>query len=293
MRRSWVWCAVWGFSLLVVDLPRGAGLLRPLASASASEGVIVWRPGYSFIWAQDVPLFTPFVVGYPYVSEPGFGILAPAPLPIFPVPIVNLPPVNAAAPPAVAPAPADPEPAKSKLRSTNSEWKARAGKFISYGDAQFGKQQYSAAVERYKSAVKTAPDLAESYFRQGFALIAMGHYDSAVKAFRRGLRIRADWSDSPFRLDQIYGNDKLAKTSHLESLAKAVEQSPFDATPLVALGMQIYFNGEPERSEVFFVRAAQLGGNDDRLLDSFLPRPGPAGAPRPPGAIQPGGKLVF
>ena len=91
-------------------------------------------------------------------------------------------------------------------------------------------------------------------FAQGSALIAQGQYDGAVKAFRRGLRIRGDWSASPFRLDQLYGDDVIAKTSHLENLAKAVEANPLDAELLTALGIQLYFDGQRERAGVFLAR---------------------------------------
>jgi hypothetical protein len=53
--------------------------------------------------------------------------------------------------------------------------------------------------------------------------------------------------------------------------------------------MELFFDGQTQRSEAFFSRAAQLGANDDRLLDGFLPRPGPAGAP----PAAPPGKVVF
>jgi hypothetical protein len=36
-----------------------------------------------------------------------------------------------------------------------------------------------------------------------------------------------------------------------------------------------------------------LGGNEDRLLDRFLPQPGPAGAGKPQPGPKPGDKLVF
>jgi hypothetical protein len=225
--------------------------------------------------------FGPYGPGYPYFVERGFSMTLP------------MQPAAAVDPPAPAPAPAPQADDKPRTRVTNAEWKARAGKFIGYGDTNFGKQSYLSAVERYKTAAEMAPDLAEPYFRQGFGFVAMGQYASAAKAFRRGLRIRSDWSDSPFRLDHIYGDDQIAKTAHIENLAKAVEANPLDAELLLALGMQIFFNGEPGRAEVFFARAAELGGNEDKLLDGFLPRPGPAGAPKPDDVKKPGGKIVF
>ena len=249
------------------------------------------RPGWTNRWngwggvgwwpTVVVPVWDPYAFTYPGFAQPGFGVTLPS---------VNPPAPQAAAAPVNLPAP---QPSKSKLRTTSPEWKAKAGKFMAYGDTNFAKQNYLAAVERYKTAAQMAPDLAEPYFRQAFALIAQGQYESAAKAFRRGLKIRSDWSGSPLRLDQLYGADKLAKNAHLENLAKAVEANPLDSELLIALGMQLFFNGEAQRSEVFFARAAQLGANDDRLLDRFLPQPGPAGAGKPDNPAKQAGKVAF
>ncbi len=241
-----------------------------------------WTVGVPFVWSGA---YTPAFPSY----SPVFLSFAPA---AAWVPRDNNNVNNAA--PARHPQPADAAPAaKPKLRTTNPQSKAKAGKFIAYGDANFGKQKYLSAVERYKTAAQIAPDMAEAYFRQGYALIAMSQYAEAFKAFRRGLGIRGEWHDSAFRLDQLYAGAGAAKTAHLENLAKAVEANPMDSDLLVALGMQLFFDGQRARSELFFARAAQLGANDDRLLDDFVPRPGPAGAREEPGARQNGGKIVF
>jgi tetratricopeptide (TPR) repeat protein len=188
------------------------------------------------------------------------------------------------------PAPALEPPPPPKPKTSHAQQKARAGRFIGFGDANFARQKYHAAVERYKTAMEIAPDVAESYFRQAFAQVAMGQYDKAAAAFRRGLRVRSDWAGSPFRLDQIYDGAALAKTSHIERLAGEVEANPFDAELLLVLGMQLFFDGEQARADVFFARAAQLGGNEDQLLDDFLPKPKPDGAAD---GQQPPGKIVF
>jgi hypothetical protein len=267
-------------NVVTFDLPKfnSAGCFdRRFARRSSS-----WffaTPGYSLVWLNDVPIVGPSPFGYP----------------LLPSPVI--------APPALAPAPAprqvaraaedqQPKPAREPRASSPSA-KARAGKMMGYGDAHFGNQKYLLAAERYKSAVRSAPDLAEPYIRQALAHAAGGDYESAVKVFRRGLKVRGDWSDSPFRLDDLYGDDRIAKTARLEGLAKAVEANPFDSTLLVALGMLLYFDGHPDRAEVFFARAAQLGANGDRLLDAFLPHPGPEGAPPPQGAPRADGKVAF
>ena len=79
----------------------------------------------------------------------------------------------------------------------------------------------------------------------------------------------------------------MAKTQHIETLARAVEANPFDADLLLVLGMQLFFDGQADRAAVFFSRAAQLGADEDHLLDDFLGKPKPADAP------QPGGKISF
>jgi len=239
--------------------------------------------------------------GYPIIWGAGY---TPAFAPVYPAAVGWLPNFEPlAAPlqqavrqPVQPPGPAvDEAPAKGTPKTTSPEQKARAGKFIGFGDANFADQKYLAAIERYKSASRIAPDLAESYLRQGHALVALGQYENAVKAFRRGLRIRPEWSGSPFRLDQLYGPDRIAKVSHIETLAKAVEANPLDSNLLMALGMQLFFDGQPQRAGVFFARVAQLGGNDDRLLNDFLPKPAPAGAPpaEKPARPQEPGKIVF
>jgi hypothetical protein len=226
----------------------------------------------------------------PYYIDPALSAWSPLQPPAAQPQAVNAP-ANIPAPAPADPLPT-PDPVKSKIRVTNAATKARAGKFIGYGDANFKKQSYLSAAERYKDAARIAPDLADSFLRQGFAFVAMGNYESAARVIRRGLAIRSDWSGSPFRLDQLYGDDRITKTSHIESLAKAAEDNPLDGNLLMLLGLMLYFDGQAERSEPFFAAATQAGGNSDRLLDHFLAQPRPAGAP-PNDPPKPGGKLVF
>lgn len=163
----------------------------------------------------------------------------------------------------------DPPPKRKKARETNAQTKAQAGKFLSFGDARFAKQKYSQALERYRTAAQLAPDVAEIFLRQGFALIALGKYELAPGALRRALRIRGDWSGEEFRLSDLYGGDEIAKNSHRELLAKSVELNPLDADLLFLLGMHLYFDGKQDRARNFFERSAQLGGNEEGELDGF------------------------
>ena len=159
----------------------------------------------------------------------------------------------------------------SKIRASDRKSKAKAEKLMAGGDDAFRQQKYPAAVQQYQSAARAAGDLAEPHLRQGFALVAQQRYVAAVKAFRRGLEIRREWTDSSLRLDQLYAEGALAKAN--QALTKAVETRPGDADRLVALAMQLFFDGQRDRAGTYFARAASLGANRDRLLDDFMPQP--------------------
>ena len=114
-------------------------------------------------------------------------------------------------------------------------------------------------------------------FGTGFARWRSANTTARSRRFAGDWRIRSDWSDSPFRLDQLYGRDRSPRRSHLENLAKAVEANPFDSNLLMALGMELYFDGQRDRARVFFSRAAQLGGNERsaaRTISCRKPGPG-------------------
>ena len=92
--------------------------------------------------------------------------------------------------------------------------------------------------------------------------MALGRYDSAAKAFRRGLKVRADWSDSPLRLDQIYGDEQIAKTGKLLDSAQTIVGDPqiredlktslanlrttIDTANRVAVGLEQFSNTLPK-----------------------------------------------
>ena len=70
-------------------------------------------------------------------------------------------------------------------RGTNPHALNLAGRFLGFGDAHFANENYAEANDRYRKAAAAAPQLVESYFRQGYASIATGRYDSAVRATAR------------------------------------------------------------------------------------------------------------
>jgi hypothetical protein len=162
---------------------------------------------------------------------------------------------------------------KSKVRISNAGMRAQAGKFMAFGDAHFANQKFNQALERYRLASHSAPDLAETYLRQGFALVAMSRYESAAKAMRRALLLQPNPAKWNLRLDDLYDENKMAKTAHLEALALAVENNPQSAELLLLLGLHLFFDGKGDRAVPVFQRCEQLGGNEDGILRGLLPRP--------------------
>jgi tetratricopeptide (TPR) repeat protein len=148
---------------------------------------------------------------------------------------------------------------KRQQRATNDRVVALGWKFIGYGDAHFENQRYAEAYQRYRKAVQVAPRLAAAHFRQGFACTATGRYELAAQAFRRGLEFEPDWPSSDFRVDEIYGPNRLAKTSHLNALAQAASNDPHNGDLLFLVGVRLYFDDQQERAKKFFQRAADLG----------------------------------
>lgn len=167
---------------------------------------------------------------------------------------------------APAPPPDDPKPP----RATNQQALNLAWRFIGFGDAHFSNQNYADANDRYRKAATASPQLADSYFRQGYALMAMGRYDLAVGTIRRGLALAPGWPQSGFSNTELYGDNPQAKAGHLEALAAASEKEPHKADLLFLVGVLLHFDGKPDRARPFFERADQILADDDAHVKAFL-----------------------
>jgi len=161
------------------------------------------------------------------------------------------------------------------LRGTGADSVALGRKFIGFGDAQFIEQQYAQAYIRYKKAAEAAPQLAQAYFRQGWSLLASGRYELAAAAFKKGLDLDPEWPRSDFRLDELYGPNRLAKTAHIDALAAAAGDEPQNADLFFLVGVFLFFDGQPHRARPFFERLTQLPGGGAPVggfLEAIEPR---------------------
>ena len=144
-----------------------------------------------------------------------------------------------------------------------------ASKYIGYGDALFAKQKYVEANQRYRTAARSAPQLASVWFRQGFALAAIGRSDQAAAAIKRGLKLDPAWAKSDFNLDQLFGGNAAAKSACLDALTVAVAAKPTDADRLFVLGVFLHFDGEAQRAAATFAQAEQVAGNNLGHIAAF------------------------
>ena len=173
--------------------------------------------------------------------------------------------------------PDEPQQARREPRKSNAASRGRARRFVELGDSQFAAQRYHRAVQRYKKAISSAPDVAAGYFRRGHAELAMGHYERAAKSYKAGLRIDPNWPDAPFRFEDFYDDNVAVRMAHLEALALAAEQDANNADLYFLIGVRLHFSEKPERARLFFERAARLAdgaglarGEVDHLA-GFLP----------------------
>jgi tetratricopeptide (TPR) repeat protein len=148
--------------------------------------------------------------------------------------------------------------------------RARARKFISFGDELFRKQRFHEALQQYQTAATAAPDWAEPYFRQGHALVATHRLDPAADAFKRALALHPDRDRNGFRLNEVYGDNLMAKTAHAETLAAQALARPHDADTFFLLGLFLFYDDQAPRAEKFFARAHTLAGGRDAHLRPFL-----------------------
>lgn len=172
----------------------------------------------------------------------------------------------------VAPAaPVAIEPKGTVVRSSTIDTRSRARALVRLGDAAFREGRYVDALTRYRTAAETAPDDAEAQFRKGHAYIANGKFDQAAIAFRNALALEPAARRGGFRLDDLYGAKSAAKGVHLENLAAAALMHEDSADSYFLLGLMLRFEGEHDRAEKFFAKAASLSPETRRSLARLLP----------------------
>jgi tetratricopeptide (TPR) repeat protein len=168
--------------------------------------------------------------------------------------------------------------ARPVVRVANAEFRRKAEKYVAEGDALFKLQKFHSALQKYKLAANAAPDLTEAWWRQGHAMIATGNYDLAAATFKRAIAQSDDTDRGGFQLSDLYGTAVLTKNGHLEALAGHALERGESSNPYFLLGVFLTYDGQRERAEKFFDRAADLSGISGGHIAVFEPVAAPVEA---------------
>lgn len=155
-------------------------------------------------------------------------------------------------------------------RVANVETRRKAERMIAEADELFKAQNFHSALQRYKLAGTTAPDLAEAFWRQGHAFIATHNYDLAARAFKRAIALSDDLGRGGFQLSDIYGGATMTKSNHLDSLAEWAITKRNSSDAYFLLGLFLEYDGQEGRAEKFFQKAADLAGIGGGHVAMFL-----------------------
>lgn len=158
-----------------------------------------------------------------------------------------------------------------KPRVANQQAKLSARRYVQLGDESFQAQKFAQAYDRYEKGRQLAPDLADAYFRTGFSLVAMSKHDRAAQLIQRGLELDAQWPQSDFHLKQIYADNKIAQTAHLERLAADAVKDEKNGDLYFLLGVSLFFGENPQRALPFLKKADELGVPQE-YLQGFVDR---------------------
>jgi len=115
------------------------------------------------------------------------------------------------------------------------------------------RQDYPAAVSFAERAAKAAPQNAELWFLLGYAARLEDHYQAAVDAYLRGLKIQPGSVRGMAGLAQTYA--KMGRTDEAEKILKrVVELNPKDANSLQLAG-ELLVNSDPAQSIELLLRS--------------------------------------
>lgn len=149
-------------------------------------------------------------------------------------------------------------------------WETPAARLVNYGDRLFRGEFYAEALAKYDAAAGLTEHAAAIEARRGYALLALERYSLAAAALRDSLRQDAEYLRSGFQSSELFGAQATQRTGQIEKLAGAALQAEADADLHFLLGVLLHGEGQVERAQAFFQRAADLSGADAAHLDVFL-----------------------
>ncbi|MCB9854023.1 MAG: hypothetical protein H6819_13055 [Phycisphaerales bacterium] len=143
-----------------------------------------------------------------------------------------------------------------------------AGIAIGRGDKAFEQGEYEQARDEYRHAIDVAGDAAGIRIALGLSDYALGSFDEAAHAIRRGVSRSPELAKSDFRLLDVYGRADDSNV-HRHQLDEFVTNNPENADALFLLGFVQYFSDQREAARTTFGAYRSIVPHDD-LADSFI-----------------------
>ena len=223
------------------------------AGCGLGYGGVIVPPGYN-----PFPSYTPAVPTAIYPSGPVLGynslnnpVLQNNALLNQPL---NLPAASGAFTPPL------PSTADAKLKSVRAQ---------AQGDKWFKQQEYHKAFDRYKAAVREAPDRGEAHLRLAISYAALGHLDLAVRQLKLGIAADSKLAADAVSLKKIYGEQNaIPQATMVHRATLWAKEDIRDPDRLFLLGTLLYLQGD-ERASILLETGMELQGGGDHFR-SFL-----------------------
>ncbi len=159
------------------------------------------------------------------------------------------------------------DPAKRPANPSSPAARLKSLEHQSRGDEKLRKHLWAQAYMNYRSAIDAAGDRGEARLRQGFTYVAMLHYASAVREFKRGLFLDPQLPVTGIKLAMLFGpGSEIVRTSILHKVADWVREDPRDADRLFLLGLLLHYEDDPRCRDVLQAAQRMAGGMDEHIV---------------------------
>ena len=162
------------------------------------------------------------------------------------------------------------QPAELPLEAKrNPDPKLEHSRQMELGRDAFAQAEFGRAQERFRQAVKAAPQQSAAHFSLAQSQFAVGKYREAVASILQGLKTRPDWPKARFQPRESYGNNPGLFDKHLQALKDALDARPDDAGLLFLYGYQLWFDGRSKEAIPILEKALERT-TDPEPIQLFL-----------------------